>query len=407
VNLVGLFVDTTVSQMGEPSVSWGEGLTQHDEYYRDAVERVGGAGFESRAELGLAVDGDGITKVTWDAARGLVRVVDVDPSGVYVERAADDPSTVTLVAQQYQVVAGGSAPVLPAGVGSDLGPRGKATITEAWTAERYELWKGEELAYAEANPYGGLIPYVVAANVLPPREWWGVSDVLPLVERQDRINLGERDADLIMELSGNVVVRTGVDDSTQLAYKPGVVWDLPEGSTAFVLELLSGNAMGQRLEYQAHERDLMHSLARVPHVSVGDAGVGSTVSGLALQLQLGPLERLIAQKRLSRTAALRQRARLVASLGAQFGGLPEIEGLPAVSWRDAIPSDRSGDLANAETELRLGRDASAVLASIGVEDPEAELKARREQVSQGLIGPAGSMGDFGNGRTAQPAGSAS
>lgn len=405
-NFLGLFVDTTVSQLGEPSVSWEDGEGPHDAHYRETMEREGGAAFETALELGLAVDGDGITKVTWDASRG-VRVVDVDPSAVYVERDAADPSTVALVAQQYEIAEGRTSPALPAGIGAAFGPRGKTTITEVWTRDRWEIWRGEELSYAEENPYGGLIPYVVAANVRLAREWWGVSDVLPLVGLQDAINTGEHDLDWTMELAGNVVVRTGVDDSKALAVRPGVVWDLPEKATASVLDLLTGNAVGQRLDYLSHLRDVAHSLSRVPHVSVGDAGIGSTVSGLALQLQLGPLERLIATKRVSRTAALRERARLVASLGSQFGGLPEIDGLPDVSWRDAIPSDRQGDLANSETELRLGRDAEAVLADIGVEDPRAELEARRRQVSEGLIGPAGSMGDFGHGRgSAEPSGSA-
>lgn len=403
-NFTGLFVDTVVSQLGEPSVSWADGDVPHDRAFRDVMELEGGAGFEASAELGIAVDGDGVVKVTWDAAEGRVRVVRVDPAGVYVERLPD--GTVALVAQQYQLVAGEASPAFPAGVGESFGPRGKMTVTEVWTRERWEFWEGEELRLRDANPYRGLIPYVVAANVAVPWQWWGASDVLPLVGLQDAMNERERDLDWTMELAGSVIVRTGADDGP-LAVKPGAIWDVPEGATVALLELLGNNAVGQRLEDLAHLRDVMHSLSRVPHVSVGDAGIGSSVSGLALQLQLGPLERLVATKRLTRTAALRSRARLVASLGTQFGGLPEIAGLPDVSWRDAIPSDRSGDLANAETELRLGRDAAAVLASIGVEKPQEELQARRRQVSEGLTGPAGSMGAMGHGTGTGPAGSAS
>jgi len=47
-----------------------------------------------------------------------------------------------------------------------------------------------------------------------------------------------------------------------------------------------------------------------------------------------------------------------------------------IDWQDAIPADRTGELANAIQELALGRSRDAILRSLGVEEPLLELAAR-------------------------------
>ena len=184
-----------------------------------------------------------------------------------------------------------------------------------------------------------------------------------------------------MELAGSVVVLSGTaSEDGNFPVMPGAVWELPEGARAEVLDLVKGNGVSQRLEYLTSVQTSMHELARVPQTAVGVTA--GQLSGLALQIQLGPLARLIARKRLYRSSALRTRALLIAALGHQFGLCPSTSTLPAVNWRDAIDTDREMELRNAQAEEALGRDAEAVLRSIGVDDPAAELAARRQQVQR-------------------------
>ncbi len=378
-NMTRLMVDTVASYVGRATISWGDDDVATELEARlaavESAERLEQK--DAETETACAVDGDSVWKVTFDDREKRVRVAQVDPRGVYVECRRDDPTEVELVAQQYTI----GAADYPALFGSALVPAGgeRSRITEAWTAESWQVWENNILRLDEPNPYG-LLPYVVSPNVRAPFEFWGTSDVRQLMALQDELNEAETDTDGIMALAGNIVVITGADSSEGLAVAPGQVWELPPDSKAEVLELLAGNHIGQRKIHLDHLRDTIYALAQVPGIAALGGDLKTGVSGLALQIQLGPVLRLVARKRLTRGTAYAQRARLIAVLDERFGGGPAVLGHePSVLWQEPVPGDRAEQLTAAETELRLGRDREAVLRSIGVEDPGAELAARKRQ----------------------------
>ncbi len=397
-NYTALFIDTATAHMGSPRISWGDDelANAHEEHYAAVMAAHDGELFEYETETACAVDGDAAVKVTWDDQERRVRLQRVDPATIWIEGRPDDPLATETVAQRYTLSIE-DAPVMFGGqLVTSFGSRRKATITEGWRTDTWEVWLEDELMLSERNPYG-FIPYIVFPNFRGPADRWGTSDGQRIREQQDTKNQTGSDTDNLARVSGNIVTVSGADDG-DLAVEPGAVWYLPEGARADVLDVMRGNLLEQRIAYEQHLEAELHALARIPKTALGEAG--NAPSGLALQVQLGPLVRLVHRKRLTRSAALRSRARYIAALGTKFGGLPEIgDRLPTVLWDDPIPSDRSDDLSNAETEVRLGRSVRAVLASIGVEDPDAELAARRQEIADGLAAPVNTPGvvDHGTG----------
>lgn len=386
-NWAALIVDTVTSYMGDPMLSIGEDPdAQAAEQYLAEVyraERLTADDYDT--EVACAIDGDACWKVTWDDQLRRPRVVAVDPSRLYVQTRPDDRREVELFAEQYTLRQGDS-PVLLPGQLLTLKPRETATVTEEWTADRWRIWLDNELAQDEPNPYAGRFPYIHFPNYRMPYRFWGSSDIARVEEPIEQLNAAEWDMDQNMALAGLLVTLSGVEENDDLAVAPGAIWLLPDDAKAEVLDVLRGNLGTQRLEYLQHLVTSIQQLSRTPATALGGStGPSSNVSGIALQVQLGPIIRLVARKRRTRSIAYEARARLMLELAAMFGGLPEsaAQMTPTVTWSETVPSDRREALEAAEAELRLGRDIAAVLRSIGVEDPEAEMAARQRQRSNG------------------------
>ena len=375
-NFVGLFVDTAASHMGSPTISWaapGKNTTVWDDYVASAIEHNGGEQLLYDSELACSIDGDAAWKTTWNDRDGLVNVAQVDAATLWASGRPDDPRAIESVAQQY-TMAPRDAPVMFPGRVVSLAKA--ITVTEEWSTERWRVWFDDTLMSDEPNPYG-FIPYVIYPNVRTPGSVWGNGDPERLQPVQDRLNEAGWDKDKLMTLAGSIVVLQGVDGEGDIRVAPGVIWELPDAASATVLDMLQGNALRAHHEHMDEIRSVLHQLARVPEAALGDNTGTAPLSGAALAIKLQPLVRLVARKRLSRTAALQRLATHIVALGAKFGALADPPpGAPSVTWTDAIPSDRADDLSAAEAELRLGRSHAAVLSSIGVEDPAAELRTR-------------------------------
>lgn len=134
-------------------------------------------------ELDTAILGDGCYKVTWDPAASRVRVTAPDVQGLYAWWAADDPARLLRVASRYQRDA-------------------KQWVTEVWTDTTFELWLDDDQKRRGPNPYG-TIPFVIYPNLRSPKQFWGESDLLPLLEPARELNRAMSQLSAILELSGN------------------------------------------------------------------------------------------------------------------------------------------------------------------------------------------------------------
>ena len=204
-----------------------------------------------------------------------------------------------------------------------------------------------ELVESRPNPYA-VIPFVIFPNLPRPKQFWGVSDIEPLRESLIELNRALTQLSRILELSGNpIAVLENVEEERDIAVQPGAVWELPEQARAYLLDLLQGGGVRLHVEYADLVYRTLHDLSETPRIAFGDGG--GDRSGVALQLKLDPLLRKVARKRLTRTAALRKRDRLILNVLAHHTGQPFDDVRTDISWGPVFPREPGALPASAES----------------------------------------------------------
>jgi len=301
----------------------------------DAWEANDLARLDLETEIDTAVLGDGAFKVTWDDEEQRVVVSAPDVQGLFAWWVGDDVRRLRRVVARYELDADEFArrygPPRDA-----LARRAPAVeVIESWTADRFELWAAGGLIEERPNPYG-MLPYVVYPNVPRPKQLWGISDIEPLREPLGELNRAMTQLSRILELSGNpIAVLENVEEARDIAVQPGAVWEVPEQARAYLLDLLQGGGVRLHVDYVELVYRTLHDLAETPRVAFGDSG--GDRSGVALQTELDPLLRRVARKRLVRTAALRQRDRLILRVLERHTGT-SYEGVRTdIEWAEPAP----------------------------------------------------------------------
>ncbi|TAK73961.1 MAG: phage portal protein, partial [Dehalococcoidia bacterium] len=276
------------------------------------------ARLDVETEIDTAVLGDGAFKVTWDDVEERVVVTAPDVQGLFAWWHPDDVHRLRRVASRYTLDTEDAAERLgraPKGAGRRA-PR--VDVVEAWTANQFDLWMQGELVESRANPYGA-IPFVIYPNLPRPKQFWGISDIEPIRGTLEELNRAYTQLSRILELSGNpIAVLENVEEARDIAVQPGAVWEVPEQARAYLLDLLQGGGVRLHVEYVDLVYRAMHDLAETPRIAFGDAR--SDASGVALQVELDPLLRRVARKRLIRSAAFRRRDRLILDVAAAHTG---------------------------------------------------------------------------------------
>lgn len=344
-----------------------------------SVEAANGLGqLDYETEVDCAVLGDGAYKVTWDTDERQVRVSAPDVQGIFAWRLPDDPARVLAVASQYDLRPGGPRDEQP-----------PVTVTEYWTSARFERWEGDAMVEASPNPYG-FLPFVLFPNVREPKQHWGSSDLPPIMEPVRELNRAYSQLSQILELSGNpVAVLEGVNESRDIAVEPGAVWEMPESSRAYLLDLLQGGGVALHRDYIDLVYRTLHDLGESPRTAFGHNPQG--LSGVALNTELDPIVRKVERKRLIRTTVYERRAMLILRLLARYRGL-DIEGVqPVMRWGPVLPLDRAREVADQRALVEAGiRSRRSAAADLGADDPDGEWS--RVLVERRALGP-GATGD--------------
>ena len=183
---------------------------------------------------------------------------------------------------------------------------------------------------------------------------------------------------MILELSGNpIAVLENVSESTDIAVMPGAVWELPERARAYLLDLLQGGGVKLHADYVDLVYRALHDLGESPRTAFGENRAG--LSGIALNVELDPLLKKVARKRLIRGAAYRRRNEMILRILEQYARADDVSYAPyrsRIVWGSVLPLDRSRLVEDERALVAAGIHSRRRAAdNLGVEDPEAEFRA--------------------------------
>jgi hypothetical protein len=328
-------------------------------------------------EIDGAVLGDACYKVIWDAAEKKVRVTAPDIQGIYAWSLGDDTSRLWRIASRYQL----SRDEVEYLYG--VKPANKiATVIELWTDRDFELYLDNTLLETKPNPYG-FIPFVLFPNLREPKKFWGVSDLPQIMESQRELNRALSQLSRILELSGNpIAVLENIEESEDIAIKPGAVWNIPEDAKAYLLDLLQGGGINLHINYIDLIYRALHDLSESPRSAFG--GLERDMSGVALEIELQPLLQKVRRKRIIRTAAYNRRNEMILRLlekygGEDFGGIPS-GGHLRVVWGPVLPRDMETRVSNEQVMVQTGiHSRRTAMGEVGVADPDYEFQKWLEE----------------------------
>lgn len=331
----------------------------------------------ARLDVELAIEsailGDAALKVTWDTAERTPVVAAVDPAGLVVHAAPDNPRRIEEVSQCYGLTGAAAQRLFGDQSGRSLDPDRVYPVVETWTAARWRTTVAGQPVRDEANPYGWL-PYVLLPNDPRASAVWGNSDLSDLYDICRELNARLSVIARVLELSGApIAVLENVDSSEGIAVGPGAKWELPEGAKAYLLDLLGGGGVDLHIKYIELLYRAIHDLSETPRTAFGDAG--RDLSGAALEVEIQPLIQQVGRKRRGWDALYRARNSRILDLLERFGG-EDLGGLRRTQalWPSVLPSDREGAVRNAVALVGSGiQSRRTAVASLGGEDPEGEL----------------------------------
>lgn len=327
-----------------------------------------------------AVLGDAAMKVTWDHVAARPRVSAVDPATLIVLTAPDDARTVVEVAQGYELTGFQMRQVFSPEMASGLDPTRSYPVVEQWTADRWRVSIADQPVHDGPNPYGW-IPYIVLANDPRPMSFWGTSDLDDLIGVCRELNRRMSVLAHVLELSGApIAVLENVDGSEGIRVGPGAKWELPEGSRAYLLDLLQGGGAEVHLRYVELLFRMLHDLSETPRTAFGDSG--RDLSGAALEVEIQPLVQKVSRKRRMWDGVFAARNAMLLDLLERFGG-EDLAGLRRTTtiWPPVLPGDRDSAVRNAVSLVGSGiQSRRSAMASLGEADPDAEMARMREEM---------------------------
>jgi hypothetical protein len=324
-------------------------------------------------EIDCAVLGDACYKVIWDTAEKKVRVTAPDVQGVYAWCSGDDTSRVWRVASRYRLSAE-EAELL-----YGVKPKSRtATVVELWTDRDFELYLDNNPVESKPNPYG-FIPFVIYPNLGEPKKFWGVSDLPQIMESQRELNRAMSQLSRILELSGNpIAVLENVEESEDIAIRPGAVWNIPEDAKAYLLDLLQGGGVNLHINYIDLIYRVLHDLSESPRSAFG--GIERDLSGVALEIELQPLLQKVRRKRIIRTAAYNRRNEMILKLLEKYQGEDFGDNHLRVVWGPVLPKDMARKVSNEQVMVQTGiHSRRTAMDEVGVRDPDYEFKRWLEE----------------------------
>lgn len=346
---------------------------QAEEALYQVYEENNLAQLDLETEIDCAILGDAVYKVTWDTVQKKVIVTAPDIQGIYAWWLGDDTSRVWRVASRY-VLSAEETELL-----YQMKPKGKtAAVVEVWTDYDFELYLDNVPVEQKPNPYG-FIPFIIYPNLREPKKFWGVSDLPQIMESQRELNRAMSQLSRILELSGNpIAVLENVEESEDIAIRPGAVWNIPEDAKAYLLDLLQGGGINLHINYIDLLYRALHDISESPRSAFG--GTEQDLSGVALELELHPLLQKVRRKRIIRSAAYKRRNEMILRLLEKYRGLDFGRNHLRVVWGPVLPQDITRQVSNEQVLVQNGiHSRRRAMDELGIRDPDSEFRQWLEE----------------------------
>jgi len=340
----------------------------HQVYEENSLEQL-----DLETEIDCAILGDACYKVIWDAQAKRVRITAPDIQGIYAWWLGDDTSRLWRVASKYSLTREEAEMLY------QVKSKAKtATIIEMWTDSEFELYLDNAQVEKKPNPYG-FIPFIIYPNLREPKKFWGISDLVQIMESQRELNRAMSQLSRILELSGNpIAVLENVEESEDIAVRPGAVWNIPEDAKAYLLDLLQGGGVRLHIDYINLIYRTLHDISESPRSAFG--GTERDLSGVAMEIELHPLLQKVRRKQIIRTAAYNRRNALVLRLVEKYQGESFGDYRLRVVWGPVLPRDIARIVSNEQTLIQAGvHSRRRAMDEIGVKDPESEFNRWLEE----------------------------
>jgi len=328
---------------------------------------------DMETEVDCAILGDAVYKVIWDPGSRKVRVTAPDVQGIYAWWSGDDISRVWKIASRYQLTSEEIEMLY------NVKPASKtASLIEVWTEKEFELYLDNALLDKKVNPYG-FIPFILYPNLREPKHFWGISDLAQIKETQRELNREMSQLSRILELSGNpVAVLENIEASEDIAVKPGAVWNIPEDAKAYLLDLLQGGGVQLHIDYINLLYRVLHDISESPRAAFGSTD--KDMSGVAMQLELQPLQQKVERKRLIRTSAFVRRSWMILRMLEMFDGADFGNYQPRVAWAPVLPQDIERRVASEQTLVQTGiHSRRRAMDELGISNPDLEFRLWLEE----------------------------
>ncbi len=296
-----------------------------------------------------------------------------DVQGIHAWWLGDDTSMVWRVASRY-VLSAEEAELL-----YQIEPKNKtATVVEVWTDRDFELYLDNMPLEKKPNPYG-FIPFIIYPNLREPKKFWGASDLTQVMESQRELNRAMSQLSRILELSGNpIAVLENVEESEDIAVRPGAVWNIPEDAKAYLLDLLQGGGVNLHINYIDLLYRTLHDISESPRSAFG--GMERDLSGVAMELELHPLLQKVRRKRLIRTTVYNRRNEMILRLLKKYRGLDFGHNHLRVVWGPVLPQDITRQVNNEQVLVQNGIHSRRwAMDELGIRDPDSEFERWLEE----------------------------
>ena len=376
IDKITSYLMSGISFVVEPEVDSEEGRVKArraEQVLHRVYEENNLGQLDLETEIDGAILGDAVYKVIWDTQARQVRITAPDVQGIYAWWLGDDTSRVWRIASKYRLTQEEAAMLYRTETRAKT-----ATVVELWTESDFELYVDNALVDSKPNPYG-IIPFVVYPNLREPKKFWGVSDMLQIMESQRELNRAMSQLSRILELSGNpVAVLENVEESADIAVRPGAVWNIPEDAKAYLLDLLQGGGVRLHIDYINLLYRTMHDISESPRSAFG--GADRDLSGVALEFDLHPLLQKVRRKRIIRSAAYNRRNALILKLVEKYQGESFGKYRLRVVWGPVLPQDMTRVVANEQTLVQAGiHSRRRAMDEIGIEDADLEFNRWLEE----------------------------